>query len=485
MRLLARLLLAAALRLGAEVPKPTVETHAEPPPIDDTAERELQALLDQQHRLAETAKVIARGNLARDVQGSGDLEHAFRDMQMGLRTLVGQVKDTATDVDSGAQSAGQAIRSADASAAELKNAITTIAGGASDQMRQVESAVEAIERVSGEVDQVAQAAADLAIASERARREADRGAEAVRNTVLGMREIANSSAEAADRVRNLDALAQKIGAVVVTIDAIAEQTNLLALNAAIEAARAGAGGRGFAVVAGEVRKLAERSKRETQQISSLIGSIQTASAETVRQMLTDADAAQRERERADQTAEALTEIISAVSAAAGHVDAIASSAQAATAGTHALGELMQPVRVVAEDNAHATRAMAQQVDDAAAAMRQAREGVEALTGTAEQLRRVIAHFQLTEARRQAVSIPVTARSSAWTGERSALIVDLSSTGARIDGLEAAAGTVLDLSFSPTPGDPQRRRGKVMRVLSRDTGLAVGVAFVEASASRAA
>jgi hypothetical protein len=300
-----------------------------------------------------------------------------------------------------------------------------------------------------------------------------------------MRAIADSSVQAASRVRELDVLTQRIGAVVETIDEIADQTNLLALNAAIEAARAGAHGRGFAVVADEVRKLAERSQRETQQIGELVREIQSATAETARQMLADAEVAQRERVQADRAAEALTEISTAVDAAARGGEAIADSAQAATEGTRALGALMQPVRVVAEGNAQSTQEMARQMAQATESMREARGGVDALTGTAERLRTLIAHFQLTEARRQAVSIPVVVRSTAWPGERSALIVDLSATGARIDGLEAAAGTLLSMTFVPTRGaQPVRRRGKVMRALQGDNGPAVGIAFLDDQARAA-
>src|SRR5947207_5296934 len=117
----------------------------------------------------------------------------------------------------------------------------------------------------------------------------------------GSKDAEESGSAVRETVEAMKSIAEKIS----IIEEIAYQTNLLALNAAIEAARAGDHGRGFAVVATEVRKLAERSQRETKQIAELIAAVQVGTQQAVEAMATGSAKVEHGTTKADLAGKAL------------------------------------------------------------------------------------------------------------------------------------------------------------------------------------
>ena len=184
----------------------------------------------------------------------------------------------------------------------------------------------------------------------------------IRATIEDIRNQSEYTKNDAAKVQALAKQTQDIGSIVGTIDEIAAQTNLLALNAAIEAARAGEAGRGFAVVADEVRALASRTSASTQEISAMVHQVQKDAADATNSMSTSVDNINAVADRAATIEGTLNSILDNVGQVNDQIRMIATAAEEQTTATSEISTNMQKISADTEEIVRAAEEASGHID---------------------------------------------------------------------------------------------------------------------------
>ncbi|AMZ73674.1 methyl-accepting chemotaxis protein [Pseudomonas sp. 3JA] len=225
--------------------------------------------------LVRQAEALGAGDLSVRLNVSshdeiGQLARAFNQMSQALSTMVEHIRKASQEVNSRAQ------------------ALSGLSSGAYEGMEQQSGEITSM---AGAVEEFSATSLNIADNMGNTERLAQENAQQTRigrtsmdEASSSLEQIAGALNSTATVINTLGQRSQEIGGIVGVITSIAEQTNLLALNAAIEAARAGEQGRGFAVVADEVRSLASRTRQATDEISSMINSIQQETGNAISTM---------------------------------------------------------------------------------------------------------------------------------------------------------------------------------------------------------
>ncbi|ELS3717281.1 methyl-accepting chemotaxis protein [Vibrio fluvialis] len=246
-----------------------------------------------------------------------------------------------------------------------------------DDVNQIATAIHEMSATAAEVASHAELTANASQASASA---CEEGQSVIGKNRQAITDLANQVTNAASVIRELESNAQSINQILSTIQGIAEQTNLLALNAAIEAARAGDQGRGFAVVADEVRVLSQRTHGSTEEIRTMIETLQRNTQQAVESMESSTSLADSSVSYAQQAQDSLASITQAITEINDMALQIASAAE--------------EQRAVSEDISRNTQGIKDASDDLAYQAQQSSESASEMHSAADAMRHEISRFKV-------------------------------------------------------------------------------------------
>jgi len=314
---------------------------------------------------ASTRTTLRRLGAMMDKVAAGDMTVTFVAQSRDELGDLGQVfNGTVAKIHDLIERVGHTVSQVELQAGQVETVSAQSNQAVSGQRMQIEQVATAMNQMSSTAQEVARSAAAAVSSAHSVNDETVSGRSLVQSQQGSIARLATEIDQSVQVINQLATDSQSISSVLEVIKSIAEQTNLLALNAAIEAARAGEQGRGFAVVADEVRTLARRTQRSTEEIEQMISRLQSGVAAAVKAMGSSHDMASGTVGQSERVQQALENILGAVGMIVDQNQQIAAAVEQQTAVAHDIDQNIVEINRAGEhaaEGAYQTEAASRQL----------------------------------------------------------------------------------------------------------------------------